>query len=106
MNRTIPGDTINDLIVSKRAEVTIYNALLTTYNAARSLWNGSLRIADGLVDWSTWSLFIPQDAQNVEYVQPPRPVMPYHPTAYSGPTFSETTPIIGYGIPTSTMYDL
>lgn len=32
--------------------------------------------------------------------------MPYRPSAYSGPTFEGSTPITGYGVPSSYMYDL
>jgi len=61
MNRTISGDTINELMVAKTNEISAYNIALKAYNYARSMWNGSLRIVDGLVDWSMVSLFIPAD---------------------------------------------
>ena len=36
----------------------------------------------------------------------PRPDMPYRPAAYTGPSFKNTSPIYGYGKPSSMMYDL
>jgi hypothetical protein len=106
MNRTIPGNTINELMSEKTAEISAYNLLLAAYNKARSVWDGSLRVVDGFTDWSNIALFLPQTNDPNTYIAPTRPEMPYRPTAYTGPTFADTSSVGGYGAPTSSMYVL
>ena len=108
MNRTISGETINNLMILKTTDNSAYYNLLKVYNKARSMWDASLRIASssGLFDFTGLNFLRPDDELSEVYVQPPRPDMPYRPAAYTGPSFKNTSPIYGYGKPSSMMYDL
>lgn len=106
MNRTVSGDTINNLMTEKTAQNTAYYTLLNSYNNLRSMWDGSLRIVDSMFDFSGLNFLRPEDELKEVYVQPARPDIPFRPSAYTGPTFKNTKPIYGYGKPSSSMYEL
>ena len=77
MNRTISGETINNLMILKTTDNSAYYNLLKVYlpkvyNKARSMWDASLRIASssGLFDFTGLNFLRPDDELSEVYVQP------------------------------------
>jgi hypothetical protein len=93
-------------MTSKRTEISNYNTLLEAYNNTRNEWNMGVEIDNVVVNWQLFNFLIPKDDQNRVYTRPSRPYMPYQPSTYIGPTFSDTLPLFGWGKISSYMFDL
>lgn len=107
MNRTISGETINDLMSAKTAENLAYYAAYDLYNRMKNEWNASLRIGNSLFDFAeSFAFLAPADEADLVYATPTRPDMPYQPKDYIQATFADTTPQWGYGSASESMYVL
>ena len=58
------------------------------------------------MDWKYFNALTPSDTKSEVYVAPKRPDLPYRPMEYTGPTFAGSTPVTGYGVLSSYMYEL